>query len=55
MRNKKLLCARSRPDGYSVNVRCLDEGAVRVTRVTLFDGQHWEAQMAKLAAQTGQH
>ena len=52
---KSFYVPRSRPDGYSVNVRCLDEGAVRVTRVTLFDGQHWEAQMAKLAAQTGQH
>ena len=38
---------RSKPDGYSVNVRCLDDGQVRVTRIVLFDGQHWEEAMAK--------
>jgi hypothetical protein len=36
---------RSKPDGYSVNVRCLDEGAVRVARIALFDGKHWEEAM----------
>jgi hypothetical protein len=36
---------RSKPDGFSVNVRCLDEGAVRVTRIALFDGKHWEEAM----------
>ena len=40
---------RSKPDGFSVNVRCLDDGAVRVTRITMFDGEHWEEAMAKLA------
>ena len=39
---------RSKPDGFSVNVRCLDDGQVRVTRITLFDGEHWEEAMAKL-------
>ena len=37
---------RSKPDGVSVNVRCLDEGAVRVARISVFDGRHWEEAMA---------
>ena len=39
--------------GFSVNVRCLDDGQVRVTRIALFDGQHWEEAMAALAAHRG--
>jgi hypothetical protein len=46
---KSFYVPRSKPDGYSVNVRCLEDGAVRVARVTLFDGRHWEEQMAELA------
>ena len=47
---KSFYVPRSHPEGFSVNVRCLDEGAVRVTRITLFDGQHWEDAMAGLRA-----
>ena len=36
---------RSKPDGFSVNVRCLDDGTVSVARITLFDGAHWEEAM----------
>jgi hypothetical protein len=43
---KSFYVPRSKPDGYSVNVRCLEEGAVRVARVKPFDGQHWEDAMA---------
>jgi centromere protein V len=39
---KSFYVPRSHPDGFSVNVRCLDVGAVRVTRITTFDGAHWE-------------
>lgn len=46
---KSFYVPRSKPKGYSVNVRCLDNGAVRVTRITLFDGEHWEEHMAGLA------
>jgi hypothetical protein len=49
---KSFYVPRSRPDGYSVNVRCLDEGVARVTRITLFDGKQWEQQMA---AETAAH
>jgi hypothetical protein len=43
---KSFYVPRSKPDGYSVNVRCLDDGTVNVARITLFDGQHWEDAMA---------
>jgi hypothetical protein len=39
---KSFYVPRSKPDGYSVNIRCLDDGQVRVTSIALFDGQHWE-------------
>ncbi len=48
---KSFYVPRSKPDAFSVNVRCLDDGAVSVTRIALFDGQHWEEQMAALAAE----
>ena len=44
---KSFYVPRSHPDGFSVNVRCLDDGAVEVTRITLFDGQHWEEAVAR--------
>jgi hypothetical protein len=43
---KSFYVPRSKPDGYSVNVRCLDDGQVIVTSVGLFDGQHWEEAFA---------
>jgi hypothetical protein len=42
---KSFYVPRSKPDGFSVNVRCLDEGQVRVTGIALFDGRHWEEAM----------
>ena len=45
---KSFYVPRSNPDGFSVNVRCLDDGAVRVTRIMMIDGEHWEQAMAKL-------
>ena len=46
---KSFYVPRSKPEGFSVNVRCVDDGAVRVTRIMMFDGEHWEEAMAKLA------
>ncbi len=45
---KPLYVPRSHPDGYSVNVRCLEPQPARLT-ITPFDGQHWEANAAQLA------
>ncbi len=43
---KSFYVPRSRPDGFSVNVRCLDDGQVRITRIAVFDGKHWEEAIA---------
>ena len=40
---KSFYVPRSHPDGYSVNVRCLDEGTVESLTVAPFDGKNWEA------------
>jgi hypothetical protein len=45
---KSFYVPRSHPGGFSVNVRCLDEGAVRVTKISTFDGAHWEDNIAGL-------
>lgn len=45
---KSFYIPRSHPDGFSVNVRCLDEDAVRVTKITTFDGAHWEDNIDRL-------
>ena len=47
---KSFYVPRSHPDGFSVNVRCLDDGAVNVARITLFDGRHWEDAIVSLRA-----
>jgi hypothetical protein len=39
---------RSNPDGFSVNVRCLDRATVRSVTVKPFDGRNWEASGAGL-------
>jgi hypothetical protein len=46
---KSFYVPRSNPDGYSVNVRCLDRGTVKALRVSQFDGQNWEQHGAELA------
>jgi hypothetical protein len=39
---------RSHPDGYSVNLRCIDDGTLEKVSVRPFDGQHWEEAAAAL-------
>jgi hypothetical protein len=46
---KSFYVPRSNPDGYSINVRCLDPGTVKSVAVTQFDGQNWEQHGPKLA------
>jgi hypothetical protein len=43
---KSFYVPRSKPDGYSVNLRCLDEGQVSIANVRQFDGRHWEEAFA---------
>lgn len=39
---KAFYVPRSHPDGYSVNVRCLDAGTVEGMVVVPSDGKNWE-------------
>jgi hypothetical protein len=46
---KSFYVPRSNPDGYSVNVRCLDRRTVASVSLARFDGRHWEAAAASLS------
>jgi hypothetical protein len=46
---KSFYVPRSNPDGFSVNVRCLDDGTVEGVEVEPFDGRNWEQGGASLA------
>ena len=50
---KSFYVPRSHPDGYSVNVRCMDDGAFTAVKVTPFDGRHWEESVAAIAGHGG--
>ena len=41
---KSFYVPRSHPEGYSVNVRCIDPGTVDAVVVTPIDGRNWEKQ-----------
>lgn len=46
---KSFYVPRSNPDGFSVNLRCLDEGTVTGVVFEDFDGRNWEQHGAALA------
>jgi hypothetical protein len=46
---KSFYVPRSNPDGYSVNVRCLDPETIGKIVVSPFDGENWEQSAAELA------
>ncbi len=46
---KAFYVPRSHPDGFSVNVRCLDAGTVERVRITPFDDNDREAATAAIA------
>jgi hypothetical protein len=46
---KSFYVPRSNPDGYSVNVRCLDPSTVKNINVSQFDGQNWEQHAGELS------
>jgi hypothetical protein len=46
---KSFYVPRSNPDGFSVNVRCLDEATIEDIEVSAFDGRNWERSAASLA------
>lgn len=46
---KSFYTPRSNPDGYSLNLRCMDRAQFSSVEIRPFDGQNWEANAAKLA------
>jgi len=46
---KSFYVPRSNPDGYSVNVRCVESETIGKIVVTPFDGKNWEQSAAELA------
>ena len=46
---KSFYIPRSNPDGYSLNLRCMDRSQFAKVTIQPFDGQHWEAHAGKLA------
>ena len=46
---KAFYVPRSNPDGFSVNVRCLDRAGFDAVTIAPFDGKRWEASAAALA------
>jgi hypothetical protein len=45
---KSFYVPRSHPEGYSVNVRCLEPGTVKTVTVIPFDGSQWEKSAGSL-------
>ena len=52
---KSFYIPRSNPDGYSVNVRCLDNATIRKITIVAFDGKHWEEHGGELAHLSKEH
>ena len=46
---KSFYVPRSNPDGYSVNLRCIDAGTIAEVTYEDFDGQNWEQSGPSLA------
>jgi hypothetical protein len=46
---KSFYVPRSHPDGYSVNVRCLESATIEKITVVGFDGKNWEDHAQDLA------
>jgi hypothetical protein len=45
---KSFYVPRSHPDGYSVNVRCLDPATIASVTLGRYDGRHWEESAGSL-------
>ena len=45
---KSFYVPRSNPDGYSVNVNCLDPKTIKSLEIIEFDGQNWEDNASRL-------
>lgn len=47
---KSFYVPRSNPDGFSINLRCVNRATIRAVEYEDFDGQNWERGGAELAA-----
>ncbi len=45
---KSFYIPRSNPDGFSVNVRCLNPDTIGKTTIAVFDGKRWEESAPKV-------
>ena len=52
---KSFYVPRSNPDGYSVNVRCLDPATIDAMAIAPFDGRNWEQHAAEISALSQGH
>lgn len=46
---KSFYVPRSNPDGYSLNLRCMERAQFAKIEIRPFDGQNWEANAGRLA------
>jgi hypothetical protein len=46
---KSFYVPRSNPDGFSINLCCVDPGTIEHAEIEAFDGQNWEQRGASLA------
>ncbi|NCJ05808.1 GFA family protein [Synechococcales cyanobacterium C] len=46
---KSFYVPRSHPDGYSVNVRCIESDTIQQLDIRQFDGANWEDHIGELA------
>jgi hypothetical protein len=46
---KSFYVPRSHPDGYSIDVNCLDPATIGSLTVKQFDGQNWEKNVSELS------
>jgi hypothetical protein len=46
---KSFYLPRSHPDGFSINVNCLDPDTLESVSVEPFDGRHWERNVSDLS------
>lgn len=46
---KSFYVPRSNPDGYSLNLNCMDRAAFAAVEIRPFDGRNWEANAGRLA------
>lgn len=50
---KSFYVPRSHPDGFSVNLNCLDSGSGIEVEIRPFDGRHWRNNIDRLKAEHG--